>query len=157
MPTAPVHPVHPQESHVPLEQRIAVDTRRAGGVIAWSSFFFAVLQSVCTFFAAVDGFRLAVGVGALVLGAGVGGFVRQLHSDLIRLPMIGLALFGSLLNLVVLWQIQRLRSNPAAQWRQRPPSAGKIRMERMQLVLSILTLVLVGIEEYWHIRWHHHV
>jgi hypothetical protein len=154
MPTASVRP---KGSGVPLEQQPGIDTRKAGGVIAWSSFLFAVLQSVCTFFAAVDGLRVAIGVGALVLGAGVGGFVHQLHSDLIRLPMIGLALVGSLLNLVVLWQVRRLRSNPAAQWRQRPLSAGKIRVERVQLVLSILTLVLVGIEEYWHIRWHHHV
>jgi len=152
----PTTSIHPQGSGVPLEQQAVIETQKAGGVIAWSSFFFAVLQSVCTFFAAVDGLRVAIGVGALVLGAGVGGFVRELHSDLIRLPMIGLALFGSLLNLVVLWQVRRLRSNPAAHWRQRPLSAGKIRMERVQLVLSIVTLVLVAIEEYWHIRWHHH-
>ena len=154
MPTASVHP---QGSGVPLEQETVTDIRKAGGVIAWSSLFFAVLQSVCTFFAAVDGLRVAIGIGALVLGAGVGGFVRELHSDPIRLPMIGLALFGCLLNLAVLWQVRRLRSNPAAHWRQRPLSAGKIRMERLQLVLSIVTLVLVGVEEYWHIRWHHHV
>ena len=84
MPTASVHP---QESGVPSEQQAGIDARKAGGVIAWSSFVFAVLQSVCTFFAAVDGLRVAIGVGALVLGAGVGGFVHQLHSDLIRLPM----------------------------------------------------------------------
>lgn len=71
--------------------------------------------------------------------------------------MIVLALAGSLLNLVVLWQVRRLRSRPAAQWRQTPASAGKLRMERVQTILSIATLVLIGIEEYWHITWHHHL
>jgi hypothetical protein len=149
--------VHPRGSDVPLEQRAVIDTKKAGGVIAWSSFFFALLQSICAFFAAVDGFRVAIGVGALVVGAGAQSFLHQFHADRIRLPMIGLALFGSLLNLLVLWQVQRLRNRPAAQWRQQPASPRKIRMERLQLVLSVLTLLLIGIEEYWHIRWHHHV
>jgi hypothetical protein len=30
-------------------------------------------------------------------------------------------------------------------------------MERLQLVLSIVTLVLIAVEEYWHLRWHHHL
>jgi hypothetical protein len=153
----PTTSVHPRGSGVPLEQRAVIDTKKAGGVIAWSSFFFALLQSLCTFFAAVDGFRVAIGLGALVVGPGVGGFLSQFHADWIRLPMIGLALFGSLLNLLVLWQVRRLRNRPAAQWRQQPASSRKIHMERLQLVLSILTLVLVGIEEYWHLLWHHHV
>ena len=71
--------------------------------------------------------------------------------------MMALALSGTLLNLVVLWQIRRLRARPAAQWRQVPVSIGKLRMERLQLVLSIVTLVLIAIEEYWHLRWHHHI
>ena len=132
-------------------------TERGRGVVAWSSFFFALLQSLCTFFAAVNGLRLLIGLGALAVSAWIGAFIEKFHSDLIRLPMMGLALFGSLLNLVVLWQMHRLRVRPAAQWRQKPVSRGKIRMERVQLVLSIVTLGLIAVEEYWHIRWHHHV
>ena len=125
--------------------------------IGWSSFFFALLQSVCTFFASVNGVRLAIGIGALALSGGARATVRWLHSDAIRLPMMGLALVGTLLNLLVLWQIRRLRARPAAQWRQTAVSSRKIRMEWLQLVLSIVTLVLIAVEEYWHLRWHHHL
>ena len=125
--------------------------------IGWSSFFFAVLQSVCTFFATVNGLRLAIGIGALALSGGVRATVHWLHSDAVRVPMIVLALLGTLLNLVVLWQIRRLRNRPAAQWRQKPVSARTVRMERAQLVLSIVTLVLIVVEESIHLRWHGHL
>jgi hypothetical protein len=123
----------------------------------WTSLLFALLQSLCTFFATVNGVRLAIGIGALALSGGTRAAVRWLHSDAIRVPMMSLALFGTLLNLVVLWQIRRLRARPAAQWRQTPVTPGKIRMERLQLILSIVTLVLIAVEEYWHLRWHHHL
>jgi len=74
---------------------------------------------------------------------------------LIRIPMIGLALLGSLLNLAILMQIRRLRRRPASQWRQKPLSAHKIRMERMQWILSTATLVLIGIEEFQHFHQLH--
>jgi len=140
-----------------LKQRIAGESTRTRGLIAWSSLLFAMLQSICTFFAAVDGVRLAIGVGALVVSAGVGATMDWLHADKVRLPMIVLALAGSLLNLLVLWQVRRLRARPSAQWRVSAPSRGKLRMERVQLILSIVTLILIGIEEYWHLRWHHHL
>jgi len=140
-----------------LPLRDTAESVKASSAIAWSSFFLALLQSACTFFAALDGLRVAIGVSSLLLASTVGGFLGHLHVDWVRLPMIALALAGSLLNLVVLWQVRRLRSRPAAHWRQRPLSSKKIWMERVQLVLSILTLALIGVEEYWHIRWHHHV
>ncbi len=127
---------------------------RARGVVAWSSFFFALLQSLCTFFAAANGLRLAIGLGSLALSSGAAAFVGEFHSVWFRRPMNGLALAGAIVNLVVLWQIRRLRNRPAAQWRVTSPSAKKLRSERVQLVLSLVTLVLVGIEEYLHFTQH---
>jgi hypothetical protein len=141
----------------PEALRDAPPTGRTGRVIAWSSFVFALLQSLCTFFAAANGLRFAIGIGALVVGASVGQFIDWFHSDLIRLPMVGLALFGSMLNLLVLWQVRRLRARPAAAWRVRPVSARKMRMEWVQFGLSVVTLVLIAVEEYWHLKWHHRV
>lgn len=149
--------VDPRESEERPANPVAGENVRPRAWIGWSSFLFALLQSLCTFFAAVDGLRLAIGVGALAVSAGVGATIDGFHADWVRLPMMSLALFGSLLNLVVLWQIRRLRSNPAAQWRQRPASSRKLRMERVQLVLSLVTLGLIAVEEYWHVRWHHHI
>jgi hypothetical protein len=141
------------------EQPVAASVPKRGVMTwtSWTSLLFALLQSLCTFFASVNGVRLAIGIGALALSGGARAAVGWLHSDAIRVPMMSLALLGTLLNLVVLWQIRRLRARPAAQWRQQPVTPGKIRMERLQLVLSIVTLVLIAVEEYWHLRWHHHL
>jgi hypothetical protein len=49
----------------------ASETGSAQSAIAWSGFFFALLQSVCTFFAALDGLRLLIGIGSLAVSAGV--------------------------------------------------------------------------------------
>jgi hypothetical protein len=126
------------------------------GAIAWSSFLFALLQSVCTFFAAANGLRFAVGLGSLVLSASAGAMVDRFHADALRIPMIGFALFGSLLNLAVLAQIRRLRHRPSSQWRLQSPSPHKLRMERLQVVLSVATLVLVAVEEILHFHFTGH-
>ena len=136
----------------PLESgESRLQREKTRGVIAWSSFFFALLQSICTFFAAVSGLRLVIGVGSLAMSAGATAMLDRFHTDRIRVPMIVLALLGSLLNLVVLAQIRRLRSRPAAQWRLTAPSPHAIRMERLQFVLSVATLILIGVEEYLHV------
>jgi hypothetical protein len=131
-------------------------TRRANGgghgVIGWSSFFFAVLQSICTFFVAVDGLRLVIGAGSLAVSVGIGTAMDRFHQNWIRVPMMALALLGACLNLVILTQMRYLRNRPASQWRQTPLSPKRIRMERIQIALSLATLVLIGIEEYLHLR-----
>jgi hypothetical protein len=126
------------------------------GAVAWSSFLFALLQSVCTFFAAANGLRFAVGLGSLVLSAGAGAMVDRFHADALRIPMVGLAVAGSLLNLVILAQVRRLRRRPSSQWRQQPPSSRKLRMERVQVVLSVATLALVAVEEILHRHYSGH-
>jgi hypothetical protein len=120
------------------------------GAIAWSGFLFALLQSICTFFAAANGLRFAVGLGSLVFSAGAGAMVDRFHADALRIPMIGIALLGSLVNLAVLGQVRRLRRRPASQWRQQLPTPGKLRMERLQVVLSVATLALIAVEELLH-------
>ena len=148
MTTTPVRP-RPAETIDVKEDAAGVT-----GVVAWSSFLFALLQSVCTFFAAANGLRFAVGLGSLVLSAGAGAMVDRFHADALRIPMVGLALAGSLLNLAILAQVRRLRRRGASQWRQHPPSARKLRAERLQIVLSVATLVLVAVEEGLHYHYH---
>jgi hypothetical protein len=115
-----------------------------------------MLQSICTFFAAMSGLRVGIGISSLVLAAGTASEIDRFHVDWLRVPMISLAVLGSVLNLLVLWQIRRLRQDPAARWRQMTPRSSKLRMERMQLVLSIVTLILVGLEERQHLIWLRH-
>lgn len=148
MTTTPVRPLPPEKIEV-RENAVSVP-----GAVAWSSFLFALLQSVCTFFAAANGLRFAVGLGSLVLSAGAGAMVDRFHADALRIPMIGLALIGSLLNLAILAQVRRLRHRPSSQWRQQSPTPRKLRMERLQVVLSVATLVLVAVEEGLHYHYH---
>jgi hypothetical protein len=149
-------PAKSSEFEAPQPRPITGETGNAQGVIAWSGFFFALLQSICTFFVALDGFRLMIGIGSLAMATSVAAALSRFHADWIRIPMIALALLGSMVNLAVLLQIRGLRNRPAAQWRQKPLSPRKIRMERAQMVLSIATLVLIGVEEYLHFSTHHH-
>jgi hypothetical protein len=124
-------------------------------VLAWSSFFFALLQSVCTIFAAMSGMRLILGISSLADSASTAATADALHTDWIRIPMLGLALLGSLLNLAILLRIRYLRGRPASQWRHKPPSPRTLRMECVQFALSLATLVLVGMEEYLHVGLRH--
>lgn len=141
----------------PQAQGAAAGPRRTRNLIAWTSLAFAVLQSVCTFFAAMNGLRVGIGISSLVLASSTAALIDRFHAGWLRIPMIVLAVLGSVINLVVLWQIRRLRKLPAAQWRQAPLASASLRSERMQFVLSIVTLILVALEERQHLIWQHHL
>jgi hypothetical protein len=158
MPTAILD--HDKPSHRSVHSvwsRAIARLRDSGLLIASSSLLFAILQSVCTFFAALDGLRTVIGIGSLVLADSAGKWIDSFHADWLRVPMIWIAVLGSLLNLLVLWQIRRLRANPAAAWRQKPVRPQKLRIERLQAAMAILTLLLVAIEERQHLLWARHL
>src|SRR5882724_9623281 len=94
-------------------------------LINWSAFFFAVLQSVCSAFIALNGARLLIGIGAFAAASGALKLADRMHINAIRIPMMLLALAGSVLNLVVLWQVWRLRGRAASTWRRQPVSKQK--------------------------------
>ena len=66
-----------------------------------------------------------------------------------------LAAFGAALNLFVIWHVRRLRGRPAAQWRIAPLSASKVRSERIQIVLAVLTFACLAAEWITHPMMHH--
>jgi hypothetical protein len=148
-------PANPLASESALSSSASMQTGRTSRMIGWSSLLFAVLQSVCSFFTALDGVRLVVGAGSLTSIVAAGEVWDKFHTNWIRVPMVGFALVGSVANLALLMQIRRLRRRPAAQWRQIPLTPRKIRMERMQLIVSLLTLVLLAVEEVTHFRTFH--
>ena len=122
--------------------------------VGWSSLFLAFVQSVCAAFAALSGLRLLIGAAAVASAAGVLGFVdRHFHYDAIRIPMVLLALVGAVFSLAAVWQVRRLRARPASAWRQKTISAGKLNSERLQLALSLLTLLLLAVEEWYHVKF----
>ncbi len=124
-------------------------------LINWTSLIFALLQSACTAVIAISGIRVAIGVGAIAAAAGSDLPARGFHSDAIRIPMMVLALAGACINLYVIGRIRRLRARPASQWRQEDVPASKLRAERIQISLAIITLLLLLAEAVTHPMLHH--
>jgi len=125
--------------------------------IGWSSLFLAIVQSVCTMFVALSGLRLLLGAATFGAAIGVMKFAdEKIHIDAVRIPMILFALVGAVFNLVALWQVRRLRGRAASAWRQKTVSRSKFASENVQLVLSVMTLVLLAVESFYHLRNTHH-
>lgn len=126
--------------------------------VGWSTLFLALVQSVCTVFAALSGLRLLIGAAAFGAAIGVMKIAdARIHIDAVRIPMVMLALAGSVFNLVALWQVRRLRGRAASAWRQKSISRSKFASERVQLTLSVLTLILLAVESYYHFQHTHHL
>ncbi len=134
--------------HIPEPDRVESFSSRLK-LLGWSGILFAILQSACTAVIAISGVRVAIGLSALA-AAGIHAPAKGFHQDAIRIPMMIVALVGSLLNLFVIWKIRNLRSKPASQWRQKPIPSRKLNSERIQIVLSIVTLILLAAEWITH-------
>ena len=115
-----------------------------------ASLVVALLQSLCTAVLTISGIRVAIGLSALAAASGIYAPARGFHQDAIRIPMLALAAAGAIVNLLVLAWIWRLRARPSAQWRRRETSIKERRSERLQVALSIVTLILVGLETWTH-------
>jgi len=118
------------------------------------SILFALLQSACAAVLAISGFRVLIGLSALAAAAGVDAPAKGFHQDAVRIPMMSLALVGALANLYSVWRVRSLRARPAAQWRVQPVPREKIRSERVQVALAIVTLVLLAAEWVTHSMLH---
>jgi predicted small integral membrane protein len=115
-----------------------------------ASLVVALLQSLCTAVLTISGIRVAIGLSALAAASGIYAPARGFHQDAIRIPMLALAAAGAIVNLLVLAWIWHLRARPSAQWRRREISIKERRSERLQVALSIVTLILVGLETWTH-------
>ena len=86
-------------------------------IVAAGSFCFVLLQSACTAVTAISGLRLLIGLTSLTAASLIPAFIFTIHTDRIRIPMLIVAAFGSLVNLCVLWRILSFRPRPSSQWR----------------------------------------
>jgi hypothetical protein len=118
--------------------------------LALTSFFFILVQSLCTWVMAVSGVRVLIGLSALAAAAGLGRRASGFHQDAIRIPMMVVAVVGSLINLYVIWRIRTLRARPSSRWRTQPATPEKRRAEAFQIGLAVLTLLLVVAEFVTH-------
>jgi hypothetical protein len=126
------------------------ETPRPIRVVGRVSVVMALLQSLCTAVLTISGIRVAIGLTALAAASGIYAPARGFHQDAIRIPMLILATVGAVVNLAVLAWIRHLRSRPSAAWRRRELSVKERRSERLQVVLAVVTLVLVGLETWTH-------
>jgi len=130
--------------------------RRGPGrlLLTWGSLTLAAIESLCVAAVGLSGVRVALGFTSL-LAAGASGPARGLHQEAIRIPLLTIGAVGALLSLLLLWNEEKLRRNPAAAWRIRPLTPKQRRRRRLQLILAILTLLLVAAELITH-PWFHH-
>ena len=154
----------PENAGAPASAGVSVSERAPGSAgesepeksrlnarwLNWSAIVFAILQSACTAVIAISGVRVAIGLSALAAAAGIDAPARGFHQDAIRIPMMVFAFLGAVINLYVIGRVRRLRSRPAAQWRQQPLTKRKLNSERFQIALSILTLLLLAAEWITH-------
>lgn len=118
--------------------------------VVWGSVLLALLQSLCTAVLTISGIRVAIGLSALAAASGIYAPAKGWHQDAIRIPSLIVATAGAVLNLAVIAWMRHLRNRPSAQWRRRERTAKEKRSERLQIVLAIVTLVLVGLETWTH-------
>jgi hypothetical protein len=83
--------------------------RRASWFAGSTSFVFILLQSACAAVLAISGLRLVIGLASLTVASIVPGFIFSMHAARIRVPMMIVAVMGSVINLYVLWRIRSLR------------------------------------------------
>jgi hypothetical protein len=122
--------------------------------LTWPALIFAVLQSICTALIAASGVQFAVGLSGLITAIVMSSPAQAFHRDVIRLPMLLFAVASAGVNLLLVFQARRLRNRPSAQWRSRPLTSSKRRVEGRQIIISIVTLVLVVLELMAHKHLH---
>jgi len=106
-------------------------------LLTWGSLALAAAESLCVAAVGLSGVRVALGLTSL-LAAGAGGPARGFHREAIRIPLLTFGAVGALISLLLLWNEQKLRRNPAAAWRIRPLTARQRRRRWLQLGLRFL-------------------
>ena len=143
----PVHENH-SATEAPTKEQPSTPTR--SWILSLTGLVFIVLQSACTAVMAISGVRVIIGLGALAAAAGVHHPATGFHADAIRIPMMVVAVAGSVINLYVVWRIRSLRARPSSQWRVAPVTPKQRRSENFQIALAIFTLLLVAAEWITH-------
>jgi ABC-type xylose transport system permease subunit len=124
-----------------------------GILIGWASLALAAVQAICAAAVALSGVRVLLGMTSL-LAAGAVGPAQGFHRNALRIPILTIAGMLAALNLLLLWNENRIRRNPAAQWRTLPLTSRQRRGRWIQLATSVATLLLILAEVGTH-AWFH--
>ena len=131
-------PVKPAELHLPVRT-------------SWMTLIISIVEAACVFAVAAAKTGLVLGSAAIALT----GWTLSLHRDVIRIPLLLIAIVGSLINLYLLWRAHRLRSAASAAWRRRPLTTRDKWRIALVFSLSVMTLALGMAEIYFHRLFHH--
>lgn len=115
---------------------------------------FALLGAPCAATAALSPLALWLGIGSAV-GAGSSTAVGGLDHPWIRLPLLTLSVVGALFNLAAAHRASRLRRELPSGGHL-PPSNLDRRRTTWALGLSVLTILIVCAEFFFHARLHPH-
>jgi hypothetical protein len=113
----------------------------------------AAVESLCVAAVVLSGVSGLLGMTSL-LAAGAAGPAQGFHRNALRLPILWIAGLLAALNLLLLWNEDRIRRNPAAQWRLQPLTSRQRRALWIQLGTSVATLLLILGEVITH-PWFH--
>lgn len=119
-------------------------------MLGTGSLVLAAVEAICLFLVSANGLIVLLGGAAIGLAQGA----AWIHSAAIRLPLLGLAAVGALLNLWLLANSWRLRNATSARWRKKPLLPSERRRIILIATLSVLTLLFVAAELFLHHRFH---
>lgn len=127
-----------------------------GTVLGWSSLFLAVIESLCAAAVALSGVRVLLGLSSLI-AATAAGPAQGFHREALRVPILWASGLIAALNLLLLWNENRIRQNPAAQWRIQPLTPKQRRQRWIQILTSVAALLLILAEVVTHPWFHHEI
>lgn len=122
-------------------------------LISGASLALAAVQAICAAVVALSGVRVLLGMTSMIAAVAAGP-ANGFHRNALRLPMLWAAGLLAAMNLLLLWNAERLRRNPAAAWRVQPLTPGQRRGRRFQVAASVATLLLIFAESVTH-SWFH--
>jgi hypothetical protein len=122
-------------------------------LIGWASLALAAVQAICVAAVALSGVRVLLGMTSL-MAVGAMGPAHGFHRNALRIPILWIAGILAALNLLLLWNENRIRRNPSAQWRIQPLTSRQRRGRWIQLGTSLATLLLILAEVATH-PWFH--
>ena len=125
-------------------------------ILSWASLALALAESICVAAVALSGVRVLIGLTSLI-SATAAGPAHGFHRNPLRLTFLTLGGIGSALVLLLSWNEQRMRRNPAAAWRLQPLTAKQIRSRRLQIALAVLSLLVIAAEVITHPWFHHEI
>ena len=123
-------------------------------ILGWSAFCLAAVESICAAAVALSGVRVLLGMSSLI-AATAAGPAQGFHREALRVPILWASGIIAVLNLLLLWQEDRIRHSPAAQWRLQPFTLKQRRQRWIALATSVVALLLILAEVITH-PWFHH-